>query len=33
VTNGWRIGQTAKHLNIERSYLWKMMQKYGIKKE
>ncbi len=30
--NGWNISQTAKQLKLERSYLHKKMNKYGIKK-
>ncbi len=30
--NQWNISQTAKQLKMERSYLHKKMNKYGIKK-
>jgi len=33
IANNWRITQTARHLGIQRTYLWKLMQKYGIQKE
>lgn len=32
IANDWRMAQTARYLGIERSYLWKLMQKYGIQK-
>ncbi len=32
VVNDWHITRTAEQLGIERSYLWKMMRKYGIRK-
>ncbi len=32
VANDWHMTRTAQQLGVERSYLWKIMRKYGIEK-
>ncbi len=32
VANDWHMTRTAEQLGVERSYLWKIMRKYGIEK-